>query len=133
MNNRNTPRIQLLEYLDVLDRDGGGHIGYLGDISGGGLMFLSRRCWTVGDLIRLRITLEDEQAALLHDEGVASRFSGQNIDCQVAVRWMKPNINPQFQCIGCVFVEVDPAQMPLIQEVGRHLGVDQRVTLSRVQ
>jgi hypothetical protein len=133
MDNRNTPRTQLLEYLDVLDRDGGEHIGYLGDISSGGLMFLSRRSWAVGDRLRLRITLEDEQAALLHDEGAESRFSGQNIDCEVEARWIKPNINPQFQCIGCVFTAVDPAQLPLIQEVGRHLGVDQRVTLSRVR
>jgi len=133
MNNRNTRRTQLLEYLDVLDRDSGEHIGYLGDISTSGLMFLSRQQWTVGDRLRTRITLEDEQAALLHKAGAVSRFSGQLIDCEVEVRWMKPNINAHFQCIGCVFIQVDPAQLPLIEEVGRHLGVDERVTLSRVR
>lgn len=134
MDNRSTHRSQLLIYLDVLNREDGKHLGYLGDISTSGFMFISQGHWRVGDHISVRIPLEEEQALVLNQLNPEASFSGQDIDGEVEVRWTRPNINnPKFHCFGCVFAQWDESQAPLIAAVAKQLGVDERVLLSRVQ
>lgn len=132
MDNRSTPRNQLLEYLDVIEGKTGKHLGYLGDISTTGLMFISQQQWMTGETLQVQIPLEAPLLEQLHAQEASTELR-HAIDGTVEVRWSKPNLNPEFQCFGCVFSQLDPAQFGLIEEVAKYLGVDGRVTLSRAR
>lgn len=90
-------RNYLAQYLYVLDADTHQIMGYLGDISEHGLMFISQELIALDEvrhiIIQNNITHEHEQPL--------------SVKAAIKTVWRRPNINPELFCIGCSLIEID--------------------------
>jgi hypothetical protein len=118
---RHQHRAPLILYLDVFDNDNGRLMGYLGDISRDGLMFISRERVPLQQQFNLRIEvpeLEGEPEQMLY--------------LSAETRWYKPNINPEWECIGCHIVSITSDHMRLLDKIVAHLCFGEDVEVHRV-
>ncbi len=90
-------RNYLAQYLYILDADTLHIIGYLGDISEHGLMFISQ------ELIPLDIVREIIIQNNISNEGEQPL----SVKATIKTVWRRPNINPELYCTGCSLVEID--------------------------
>jgi len=119
--NRQYSRKPLVLYLDVLEQASQKLLGHLGDISEHGMMFISQGTFPIGQRISLAIRLPN-----------SDDFGQPMIEALVEVRWTKPNLNPRLTCIGCQFLQLNSADLPLIKKIGDFIGFDASVDVHRV-
>ncbi|EIJ42398.1 PilZ domain-containing protein [Beggiatoa alba B18LD] len=122
MSERSSVRRHLFLYLDVINRKNNELLGYLGDISEQGLMFISQLNINPDQLLDIRIEMPEN----------VQYIDKPYLDIQVKTRWSEPNINPQLNCIGCQFVEFDKKDLPLIHQITDLLTFDEGFEIKRV-
>lgn len=98
MEHRRHNRIPLVTPLIVLARPDNLHIGYVGDISEEGVLLILQNPLEMGQAMDIRIHLP-----------AGSAYS--HCDAQVEARWHQTNINPDLQCVGCLFKAIDAAEL----------------------
>lgn len=113
MEHRHGRRKNLFLYLDIIDRHNGHLLGHVGDLSEDGLLIISEHKLAVGTQLDVQIKLPDGEG-----------FSKTRLDLSVEVRWAKPDLNPDLQCIGCQFTKLDENDLPLIEQVAQLLSFD---------
>ncbi|EIJ43619.1 PilZ domain-containing protein [Beggiatoa alba B18LD] len=110
---KRSTRKNLLFYLDVYEKDSEELLGHLGDISDTGIMLITSYTMPLGETREIIIKLpEDEE------------FSDRTIEADVEIRWSRPDVNPEFNCVGCLFTHIAPKYKPLIKKVQEVLGFD---------
>jgi c-di-GMP-binding flagellar brake protein YcgR len=105
------PRKPLLFYLDIIEQHTHMRLGHLGDISKNGIMIITEKHVPFNSIKNISIQLPDFK-----------EFAKKFIEVQVEIRWMKPDDNPNLYCIGCRFVNINPDDLPLIEQVQEALG-----------
>ncbi len=109
-----SPRSQrrnLLFYLDILNQETHELLGHLGDISKDGIMIIAEKPIAYNSIKNISIQLSDFE-----------EFDQESLEARVEIRWMKADSNPNLQRIGCKFVEIDPDDLPIIEEIQEILG-----------
>lgn len=53
------------------------------------------------------------------------------IKAKIVTVWIKPNINPQMNCIGCHFLEIDAENRRLLEKTGSKLCYESRIEVHR--
>ncbi|ALG67606.1 PilZ domain-containing protein [Beggiatoa leptomitoformis] len=110
---KRSTRKNLLFYLDVLEKDSEELLGHLGDISDSGIMLITSYTMPLGESRDIIIKLPDIE-----------EFTKQTIEAEVEIRWSRPDANPEFNCVGCLFLNLAPENKPLIKKVQEVLGFD---------
>lgn len=121
MYHRQCNRKHLVLYLDVLALPSHQLLGHLGDLSVTGMMFISQQIFELGQTLDIAIRLPQ-----------SDEFNKLCIKAKIQVRWIQPNLNPRLTCVGCEFLELDVADLPLIQKIGDFIGFDASVDVHRV-
>lgn len=91
-------RNYLSQFLDVKDQHTYQQLGYLGDLSNEGLMFISPLNLTpnwIGDIYIENNVVEDDEAPV-------------SVKAKIQALWIKPSLNPEMNCVGCKILEIDP-------------------------
>ena len=120
MNQRN--RNYLFQYLEVIDQLTNEKLGYLGDLSKGGIMFISNKPLPLNMNIDISIVVNDR------NQGLPKEF----IKMQIQICWIKPNINPDQFCIGCQISQINPIDEQNLKKLGDLLSFNSDVTINRV-
>ncbi len=89
-------RHYLAQYLDVIDAETNEQIGYLGDISEQGLMFITE----------LSVPTDAIKDVYIQNNIVSKDESQLSVKAKIKTLWEKPNINPKLLCIGCSILEI---------------------------
>jgi c-di-GMP-binding flagellar brake protein YcgR len=111
MEERRDSRTNLSMYLDILDQDNNQILGFLGDLSKDGMMFVSEQDFPIGQQRHLCIRVPKE----IHPDK-------RCIEVQVEVRWKRTNsLYPSLQRIGCRFLEVDPDDRDILEKISKIL------------
>lgn len=121
-SDRREPRHYLCVYLDVIDLYTNRLLGSMGDISRTGVMFISEKPLPLNHLLDIRILLPE-----------ADEFPKKFIEAQVETRWTKPNINPQWHCIGCCFIKINQEDLSIIDKIGEYFGFTPHFEVQRVR
>jgi hypothetical protein len=103
---RMSQRRNVLFYLEIQDQESGKEIARLGDISEDGLMLLSPKKIPVQSALAIRIILPSSKD-----------FYKKHIDCNVEVRWVKPDVNPSLFCIGCRTVDLSEPDKEIVDRL----------------
>lgn len=118
---RRDARAALVLYLDVIDVDSAKLLGHLGDISAHGMMFLSTEPIAINQLKNVLIEVPE-----------MGNVTAQTLHMRIETMWCKPNINPEWHCIGCRFVEIDADLLPVIEQISKNLSFGSEVEVTRV-
>jgi len=115
---RESGRVYLHQYLDVVDTENNKFLGYLSDFSTDGLMFISQQ------LIALH---------LLKTIDIQNHFGDNQFTIQARIEtlWIKPNINPVLYCIGCRFFSIDTYNRKLLRQAGLAFGFAKNIEIRR--
>lgn len=115
-------RDYLAQYLTVKDANTGETLGYLGDISKHGLMFIASEPMEpemVKNVIIENTIAEDEKNAAIA------------VNATIKTLWNKPNINPEMSCIGCSFLQIDTAGRELLENLAAAIKFGNEVEIHR--
>jgi hypothetical protein len=121
MQNRHADRLPLVMYLDVIDAGNGDLLGHLGDISPDGMMYLSQSPAAMGEIRHINVELPD-----------MDDIPAQTLSLTIETRWNKPNINPEWHCNGCRFVDLETGVLPVIEKIASKLSFGNNVEVNRV-
>jgi len=111
MEFRHKERRHLMLYLDIVEKGTDRLLGHLGDISGEGVMILAPHPMALHVKRNIQIKLPDFE-----------EFSKPSLDVTVETRWVKRDSNPSIHCVGCLFLDLDPNDLPLIEQICEELG-----------
>lgn len=103
---RTLERKDLMVYSRVFDRLTGKILGYLSDLSPKGAMIIS------DDPLPENTTLE-----LRFDLPAPFLFPANHLILPARVAWCQPDLDPSFHNIGLEFLEVNPQQQAMIEEI----------------
>lgn len=117
---KHNDRNYLFQYLDVKDQHTNEQIGYLGDISDEGLMFVTNSPSSVNAILEIYINYEKENAET------------EKLKLKIQVRWIKPNVNPEMYCVGCLILEMDQKSKVLLKNIAESMSFDQDLEIKRV-
>ncbi len=107
---RKLPRRHLIFYLRLLDAQTGELLGYLGDISAGGLLMISEKPFAVGRKLKVRMMLPHEV------EGQES------VEMDAEVRRCAPDYNPAFQAVGMEVKDLPDETLRLLARLLQDMG-----------
>ncbi len=107
---RRRQRRHLIFYLRVYDRENGGVLGFLGDISLDGAMLVSEEPIPVGRAYQLEIVWQDENGRK------------RRIAFRAVSRWCNNDVNPNFYDTGFQFSDTAPEALTSIRDVIEELG-----------
>lgn len=102
---RRLPRKYLVIYSRVMDRSSGRVIGYLSDMSIGGMMLIGELAFEVGALMHLRLDLPE------------TMLTRDHIDLDARVAWSKQDIDPAFYNTGFEFNDLPQQDEQIINQV----------------
>lgn len=122
MEQRHYLRRPLFLFLDVLECSSKQLLGHLGDVSVGGIMFITAQPLSINQVKDIYIKVES-----------LDEVPDKLIEVQVQTRWIKPNLNPKWYCVGCHFLNVNPNDLIVIDKLGKLLGFDNDFTVYRVE
>ena len=111
METRHQQRKHVFLYLDVINLDTDSLLGHLGDISKDGMMIIAGHPLPLYQVYKVRIKLPE-----------TGEFTVPFVDLRVETRWSRPDVNPSVHCTGCLFVKINPADMPIIEQIGEMLS-----------
>ena len=111
---RKHKRAHLIEYLEVLDRDTGLHIGHLADISPQGIMVVSKKTISLN---------RDFSFQLLLPETATDR---KEINFQARCLWCKEDFNPDFYVSGFHISEIAAHEIEIIKDLIKSHGFKSR-------
>lgn len=109
MNRRKYDRRHLIYYLRVLNEKDE-LIGYLVDISEGGLMILNETSYPIGKRFTIKIKLPPELE------------KGDYIMFQAEVKWVKPDINKDYFDIGLEILDKKKKDVEIIDALIEYAG-----------
>lgn len=121
MEQRHYLRWPLFLFLDVLERSSKQLLGHLSDVSVDGMMFITAQPLSTNQIKDVYIQVES-----------LDEIPDKLIEVQVQTRWVKPNLNPKWYCVGCHFLRVNPNDLILIDKLGKTLSFDNDSTVYRV-
>ena len=116
-------RHYLTQYLDIIDQPTNKTLGYLGDLSEKGLMFISQTSIPPEQI-------KDNHICINIDE---LEIKKQNINSKIKTHWVKPNINPDLFCIGCTFLEIAPSDKKQLDKLSAVFNFKNNITINRVK
>ncbi|MCK4842042.1 MAG: PilZ domain-containing protein [Methylococcales bacterium] len=116
-------RDYLSQYLKMTDQYTNEQLGYLADLSKGGMMFVTNQQIPINKVLDVCIEFNELE------EGT----SKTPIQAQIKTIWTKPNINPKMFCIGCKVVKIDSSDEQKLEMIGNSLGFDDDVEIKRVR
>jgi hypothetical protein len=103
MENRRAHDRKYLTYFSrVVDRNTGRMLGYLVDLTTGGALLVGNIPLRVNEVFDVRIDLPD---------GFASQAQ---MEIQVKVVWVQPDIDPEFYRTGLQLVNVQPSDLLIL-------------------
>jgi c-di-GMP-binding flagellar brake protein YcgR len=95
---RQHKRVNLIYYLEILDEKTDKLLGYLVDISNGGLMMISEEQMQAGMELQLKMCLPEVE------------YGNKAITFKANSRWSKLDVNPAFYASGHEFSEIGPVE-----------------------
>jgi hypothetical protein len=108
--------------MDVLDQHTHEQLGFLVDVSQGGLMLISQN------------PIPPDQ---IKDIYIETNIGDENephppIKMQIVSVWNRPNINPVLTCIGCKVTAIDPNDEHWLLKLAESLSFAPDVTVNRI-
>ena len=104
-------RRHLIYYLRAVDAVSGLELGHVGDISPGGMLLFSKSHVPLRDEYEVDIELFDLE-----------RTRQQQLEVKIAPMWSGPDANPEYQCIGCRFVDISEEDQFVIEDIVQSIG-----------
>jgi hypothetical protein len=101
---RKQPRIDLIYFSRVVDRQNGELIGYLSDLSTGGAMMISTKPLDVGTQLQIRIDLP---------EG----YPKPSLDLNARIVWCTPDNDPDTYRSGLLLLNITPLEMSWLDQI----------------
>jgi len=120
MNDRK--RNYLFQYMDVIEQHTRQHLGYLTDLSGNGIMFVSPT----------KIPLNQEIDVSLEMNIDGSEVVKTSVPARINPLWAKPNLNSELTCVGCEIVEITAEHKAVLRKLGLVLGFEGNISVNRV-
>lgn len=117
---KHNDRNYLFQYLDVRDQHTNEQIGYLGDVSDDGLMFVTHTPPAVNETLDIYINYKKENAET------------EKIKVKIQVRWVKPNVNPEMHCVGCLVLDLNRKAGILLKNMAESISFDPELEIKRV-
>jgi hypothetical protein len=114
-------RNYLAQYLDLIDAQTHEQLGYVCDISDGGLMFATVLPVAIGEIKEVYI-----QNNLPTDDALKL-----SIRAVIKTLWSKPNINPQLSCFGCTVLEINAEDYQRLTKLLSHLCFNNDMEIRR--
>ncbi len=114
-------RNYLAQYLYVIDANTNDIIGYLGDLSEHGLMFISQ------ELIPLNVVRD----VIIQNNIDAKDEQPLSVKATIKTIWRKPNINPEMFCIGCNLIEIDANERKQLDSLVSVVRFDNNIEIHR--
>ncbi|CAM2066997.1 PilZ domain-containing protein [Sulfidibacter corallicola] len=111
-NRRIVERRHLIFYLTVVDLDSNQLLGYIVDISEGGIMLMSNQPIEVGEVFQLQVTLP------------GSGEYGENFSFQAQSIWSRQGPNEEIFDTGFKLIGTSKDQLSAIRHVIDELGFD---------
>ncbi len=111
-NRRILERRHLIFYLGVVDLDTRQQLGYIVDISEGGIMLMSNQSIEVGEVFRLKVTLPGSG-----EYGESFSFEAQSI-------WSRQGPTEEIYDTGFKLLDCSKEQLEAIRHVIEELGFD---------
>ncbi len=116
-------RNYLSQYLYVKDEKADAVLGYLGDISEHGLMFITQLPVSVGATVDIVIENNIEGDGEIPLSARA----------KIKTVWKKPNLNPEMTCIGCALLEIDSEELKILKSLVSQIAFSQDVEIHRTR
>lgn len=116
-------RNYLAQYLDLIDYETNEQLGYVGDISDKGLMFITDKSVSMDTIFDIRIENNVDSPEI-------SKFS---IKAKIKTLWQKPNINPALLCVGCSIIDIADAEHDYLKELVPMFSYDKAIEIHRTQ
>jgi hypothetical protein len=114
-------RNYLAQYLDLIDAQTHEQLGYVCDISEGGLMFATVLPVAIGEIKEVYIQNN------LPTDGTLKL----SIKAKIKTLWSKPNINRKISCFGCTILEMANEDYQRLNELVLHLRYDPDMEIRR--
>lgn len=115
-------RNYLAQYLLVRDATSGEELGYLGDISKNGFMFIAPAPLKPGQIKEILIEntlVEGEQTDAI------------SVTATIETLWNKPNLNPEMTCVGCSLLQIDTGSRELLENLVSDIKFGNDVVIHR--
>ena len=115
-------RNYLAQYLSVIDANTSEMLGYLGDMSKHGLMFITTEPLEpeMIKIIRIENTITDEEQP-----------AEISVKATIKILWNKPNLNPEMNCVGCAFLQIDDTGRELLENLVADIKFGNEVEIHR--
>jgi len=102
---RRLDRRHIMFYSRVFDRKTGQLLGYLGNITGEGVMLISELPIDVQNIYLLRLDLPDDM------------YSKPILNLKAKSVWCKPDIDPNFYTTGFQLLEANDEDLEIIEQI----------------
>ena len=102
---RKLERREIMFYSRVFDRKTGKHLGYLGNLTTGGLMIISEEA------------IDDQVSFELRVELPEDTYRKNVLDIAATSLWCQPDIDPKLFNIGFELGRTDPEDLDIIEEL----------------
>ena len=90
------PRNYLAQYLDIIETSTNKHLGYVADVSDGGLMFIT-------DVSISENMIKD---VVIQSKIISKDIPELSIKAKIKTQWERPSIDSKYLCIGCIILEI---------------------------
>ncbi|CAG1021835.1 hypothetical protein DOJK_01275 [Patescibacteria group bacterium] len=121
MNHRK--RTYLAQYLDLIDEQTNEQLGFIGDISDNGLMFITEKSISLNTIRDVRI----------ENNVSSSEITQFSIKAQIKTLWEKPNLNPKLLCVGCFIIEIANNELQYLKKLMPMFSYDKNIEVHRTQ
>lgn len=115
-------RNYLFQYMDVIEQHTRQHLGYLTDLSGTGIMFVSP--------VKIELNQEIDVSLEMNIDGAEVQKTA--VPVRIKTLWAKPNLNPELNCVGCEIVNITAEQKAVLRKLGLVLGFEDDINVNRV-
>ena len=114
-------RNYLAQFLHVKDAMTDETLGYLGDISEHGVMFITSE----------EVMIDDIKDIIIENNIVDGDEFAVSIKAKIKTIWKKPNINPEMTCIGCTLLEIDPKEREILENLVSKIKFGNEIEIHR--
>ena len=115
------PRNYLSQYLDIIEISTNEHLGYVADVSDGGLMFIT------GVSIAENVIKD----VVIQNKIVSEDIPELSITAKIKTQWQKPSIDSKYLCIGCIILEIDADDQQRLNELVTELSYNDDIQIHR--
>ena len=116
-------RNYLAHYLDLVDAQTHQQLGYVGDVSETGLMFITQ----------LSIPSNEVKDVYIEHKISSPDIPHCSIKAKIKTLWEKPNINSELHCIGCSILEISHEDQQRLKELVAMISFDSNFEIRRTK